>query len=324
MGPPAGAPHPVGLYINFLGGYMKKISLLIVAAFCSVGLALVPVASHAVEAKVGLTMAYNWWKPAFLKMEHENAAKLFSGNIADNSDGTFMMGPMFWVNIASGWNMYGQVLFGLTRNQFEHSSIAADITMWNLLGGDTWNWYFDIGNSKVRRYDTDLGFEHALHKNINLLIGLRFNYADAEGNGFRFRFEFKDEDYSAWWLGPSLGLGFHWEIKDFSINPGISLLFHFGQYNLEKRVFGDRNFSFMLPYKYKVGYINIGFDLNCKFAYLIKKINLEVFIGLRYVFLPHIVVEDDGSIYDLTYKNKWINGELDHYGGLYWGAAYKF
>lgn len=301
---------------------MKKITVLLCAVLVLLGVLAGPTAAQAAEVKLGVEMMYGWWKPAFLTMEHETAAKLLGYKFRDNSDGTFMMGPMMWAKISSKWSVEFKALFGLTRNEFEHLSWAADITLWSLPFINT---YFDIGTAKVRRYDLDLKFGYGLHKYIDLLIGARFNYGDGEGNSFRFPIDFKKEEFSNWYLGPSLGIGGHFEIKGFSFGLGTSFICQFGNYNLEKTVFFDSiPWSWIYPYKYDVGYISFGLDSYLRLAYLIAPIHLEVFVGGRYVFLAHASVSDDGSILDITYKKGWIGGKLDHFGGINFGVAYKF
>ena len=64
--------------------------------------------------------------------------------------------------------------------------------------------------------------------------------------------------------------------------------------------------------------------MNVKLAYLIAPAHLEVFVGGRYIMLPHIAAGDESSGFDLTYKDEWINGEIEHWGGITFGVAYKF
>jgi hypothetical protein len=315
---------------------MRKFTFAAMALFFLLGFVLKASEARAVEAKLGVAMMYDWWSPAFLKLEQENAAKIFSSNLRDNQDGSFMLGPTFWVRLTGDWAMVGTVLFGVTRNQFDHTSVAIDMPVWALVtpGGPV-DSYLDVGSSKVRRYDVDLNFEYAIHKYFNLLIGARFNYDDGEGiQSFRLlenplglggaRFNLKDEYYDAWYLGPSLGIGFHIEpVENFTISLGVSAIVQWGDYYLEKK-FLIPPITYAAPYKYDVGYFCIGLDTNLKFAYLIAPINVELWIGGRYMLLPHISAGDDGSVLDLSYKQGWITGELEHFGGITFGAAYKF
>ena len=55
---------------------MKKLIVVMLAAFFTLGIFFTPSASHAVEAKVGISMMGDWWQPAFIKFEREKAAKL--------------------------------------------------------------------------------------------------------------------------------------------------------------------------------------------------------------------------------------------------------
>ena len=305
---------------------MKKCIVVALAALFAIGFVLKPTMSHATEAKVGISMMGDWWKPAFLKFENQSTSNIMGSNLKHDADGSFMFGPMFWVNVASGWNLGGQMLFGLSRNQFEYSSIAidADLVRWGigrgLLGG-----YIDIGQTKCRRYDLDLYAEHPVHKFLDLLIGFRFNYDDGKGNSYRlgtYGFDYKKDEYSAWYMGPSVGVQFHYEIvKGFTVSTAVSAIIQWGQYNTEKKYLDT--FLFLVPYDYHVGYFCIGLDMNVKLAYYIAPAHLEVFVGGRYIVLPHIAAGNDSSMYDLSYKNNWIGGEAEHWGGIFFGAAYK-
>lgn len=308
--------------------FMKRSILVLLVALCALGFVFKPSASYAVEAKVGINMMGDWWKPAFLPFEQETAGKLYGSNSKDDLDGSFMFGPMFWVNVASGWNIGGQMLFGLSRNQFESASFALDIDLIRFARGyNLFGLYYDMGKSKCRRYDLDLYAEHPFHKYLDLIIGLRFNYDDGEGTSWRLgfvgpRFDYKDEEYSAWYFGPSAGVQFHYEIvKGLVVSTAVALTFQFGEYNNEKKYLSS--FWTLVPYEYKAGYVCIGFDMNVKLAYYIEPAHLEVFVGGRYQVLPHIAASNESPVYDLTYKDDWINGEVEHWGGIFFGAAYK-
>jgi hypothetical protein len=307
---------------------MKKFFVVALVALFAIGFLLKPATSHATEAKVGITMMGDWWKPAFLRFENQSTSNIKGSNIKHDADGSFMFGPMFWVNVASGWNLGGQMLFGLSRNQFEYSSIAidADLLRWyfgnGLLAG-----FIDIGQTKVRRYDLDVYAEHPFHKFLDLLIGFRFNYDDSN-KGYAYRlatygFDYKTSEYSAWYMGPSVGVQFHYEIvKGLVVSSALSVIIQWGQYDSTKKYLDT--ILFLVPYDYSVGYFCIGLDMNVKLAYYIAPAHLEVFVGGRYIVLPHIQAGDDSPVYDLSYKNGWIGGEAEHWGGIFFGAAYKF
>ena len=311
---------------------MKKLVVLIVAALFAAGLVFKPTASHAVEAKLGISMMGDWWQPAFIKFEREAAAKLLGNNLKHDSEGSFMFGPMFWVQLSGSWSLGGQVLFGLSRNEFKYSTAIVDINLGRGIPIGGWPASilaasYDVGDSKCRRYDTDLNVEYAFHKFFSLLIGLRFNYYDGEGDSLRlglpYILDMKKEEYSAWYFGPSIGVGFHYEfIKGLTLSAGVSALVQFGEYDIEKKYM--QSILMMIPYEYKVGYFCIGLDMNVKLAYLIQPAHLEVFVGGRYMMLPHIAAGDDSSGLDISYKDEWINGEIEHWGGIFFGAAYKF
>lgn len=303
---------------------MKKLSGVLLSGICAMGLLLVPSVSHAVDGKVGLTMMGAWWKPAFIDFENESAAKLFGVNFDTNYSGAFMMGPTFSIAMTRSWSFGTTLLIGVSRNQFEYSSFAIDVKLFSLPLSD----YIDIGQSKVRRYDWDVNFNWNFHKFFDLLLGVRFNYGGGEGDSFRMPLDVKTEEYSAWYLGPMAGIVFHIEpVRNFTISATAALLFQFGQYNNEKKILLDGDpflIYYFLPLKYEVGYVCIGLNNDVRFSYLIAPIHLEVFVGGRYVLLPHISAGDDGSVLDISYKDGWIGGKVDHWGGIYFGAAYKF
>lgn len=307
---------------------MKKIVVVALVALFAIGFVLKPSTSHAVEAKVGLTMMGDWWKPAFLKFENQSTSNFKGSNIDHEATGSFMFGPMFWVNVASGWNLGGQMLFGLSRNKFEYTSLAidADLLRW-AFGNGLLAAYMDIGEMKARRYDLDLYVEHPFHKFLDLLIGFRFNYDDGNyGEAWRlatYGFDWKKSDeFSAWYMGPSAGIQFHYEfVKGLVLSTAVSLTMQWGQFDSEKRYLDT--FLFLIPYEYKVGYFCIGLDMNVKLAYYIQPAHLEVFVGGRYQVLPHIEAGDDSPMWDLSYQDGWIGGEAEHWGGIFFGAAYK-
>ncbi len=303
---------------------MRKFVVVMLAALVALGFLFTPSASHAVEAKLGIYMMGDWWQPAFINFERENAGKLASSNVKNSSEGSFMFGPMFWVQLTGSWSLGGQVLFGLCMNEFSYSTWAAELT----LPMQPTFAYYDVGKSECRRYDTDLTAEYAFHKYFNLLIGLRFNYDDGEqGDSLRFNTwgnpsDVKHEEYSAWYFGPSLGVGFHYDfVKDLTFSFGLSALIQFGEYNIEKKYLST---AFMLPYDYTAGYFCIGLDMNLKLAYYIAPAHLEVFVGGRYIMLPHFAAGDESSGYDLSYQPGWIDGQIEHWGGITFGFAFKF
>ena len=172
----------------------------------------------------------------------------------------------------------------------------------------------------------DAGVERELHKNVNLLIGLRFSYNDGETDAYRVGLglgtpvDLKKDEFSVWYLGPEIGISPHFELyKNLNLAFGVSLLVQFGSYDATKKIF----FA-LIPYEYEVGHFDIGLDNFLKLSYYIEAAHLEVWVGGRYIFLPHIVAGDDGSVLDLSYQDGWITGGLEHFGGITFGAAYKF
>ena len=312
---------------------MNKSALLFITALFSLGLAFQP--AHAIEGKIGVAMMYDWWKPGFLNMEVDRAGSYGARNVKTNLDGSFMLGPTLWLKLAENWGFGATMLFGVSRNEIQYSSIALDSNILYLanppLPPQIVASYIDIGKSKVRRYDLDVNLENAFHKYFSLLIGVRFNYDDGDGSSVRLLDSInslglnrKDEYFSAWYLGPSLGIGFHVEpVPGLTLGLGASALIQFGAYYLDKYTLIPLASNYMHS-KYNVGYFCVGLDSSAKIAYLISPINVEVWIGGRYILLTHISAGDNGSVLDVSYKTGWITGKLEHFGGIIIGAAYKF
>lgn len=314
---------------------MKKSILLISAIFIFLSLIVKDTVSFAAEAKVGVAAMYDWWKPGFMKMENETGAKLLGLNVNEQIAGSYMMGPTAWVKINGIWSVGATLMIGITKNTFGYTSIPLAMTWWSILSTHIRDDYLEkcFSKSKSRRYDTDVNFYGGLLRYFNLLLGLRFNYYDGDSKAFRIfdthtpgplytSFNVKDNKYSAWYLGPSVGAGFHYDIEGFSINLGASFIFQFGDYFLQKKVYFPIE-SYILPFNYKVGYVAFGLDNFLKLAYLIAPINIELSVGGRYIFLAHESAGSDHSQYDLSYKRNWINGQIEHFWGVTFGAAYK-
>ncbi|OHD63479.1 MAG: hypothetical protein A2176_06570 [Spirochaetes bacterium RBG_13_51_14] len=306
---------------------MKRCVLFFCASLTALGLVLNPSVASAAEVKLGIAMMGDWWKPGYMKLVNESAGKLYGSNTKQNLDGSFMMGPMLWANIASDWNLNFQMLFGLNKNYFDYSTVAADVILISATG-DPRRLYIDLGEVDIWKMDMDLVFERVLHKYINLLIGARFSYNDGKTESYSLNalpagwpINYKEDDFSAWYLGPSVGVGFHFELyRGLTLGFGVSALIQFGSYNAEKKYL----LSYFIPFKYEVGHFDMGLDNYIKLSYFIAPASIEVWIGGRYIVLPHIVAGDDGSVLDLTYEEGWITGEVEHFGGITFGAAYKF
>jgi hypothetical protein len=305
---------------------MKRCVLFFCAALTAFGLVLKPSVTNAAEVKLGIAMMGDWWKPGYMSLVNESAGKPYGSNTKQNLDGSFMMGPMLWANIASDWNLNFQLLFGLNKNYFDYSTAAADMVLISATG-DPRRAYIDVGEVHIWKMDMDIGFERVLHKYINLLIGIRFSYNSGDTDAYQLGFLFppliniKKDDFSAWYLGPSVGVGFHFELyQGLTLGFGVSALIQFGSYDSEKKYL----WSYFIPFKYEVGHFDMGLDNYIKLSYFIAPASVEVWIGGRYIVLPHIVAGDDGSVLDLTYKQDWITGEVEHFGGITFGAAYKF
>lgn len=301
---------------------MKKSMIFFAVALLLLGAAIKPAPSSAADIKLGLSMMGDWYRPGYMGLVNESEGKLLGSNTKENLDGSFMMGPNFWVGFGGGWSLNLQALFGLNKNVFDYSTFAADFVIVPL-GFRT---YFDVGDVELWKMDTDVGVAKELHKYVSLLIGVRFSYDKGEADSFRLGlpgFDFKKEEFSNWYLGPSLGVGLHFELyKNLVLGFGTSFIVQFGTFETEKKFLDS--FWFFIPYEYEVGHFDLGLDSYLRVSYFIEAAHLEVFVGGRYIFLGNIVAGDDGSVLDLTYQEGWITGKVDHFGGILFGAAYKF
>ncbi len=333
---------------------MKKLCIILCGLLVCIGIAVQPASSQgkrkqkpkakraavvkprtgarsAVEVKLGLSMMYDWWQPAFLKLGNGRTGNLYAKKHKSDTDGSFMMGPAIGIKIGSRWNISAAALLGCSRNQFRHSTWAMEANYLNLLIPDAMtNPYLDRGIMEVRRYDLDVNVERLMLKYLNLLFGARFSYQDAGGHSWRgsrliFPVSKIKDEYTNWYVGPSVGVGLFYEVKGFSINAGVSALFQFGIYYLERNNLNPFYFNFnFISDEFKVAHLSIGADCSVKLAYFIKRIRLELWVGGRYVILPHISLYDIDSAFSASYKKGWVTGEVDQFGGVTWGASYKF
>jgi hypothetical protein len=243
-----------------------------------------------------------------------------------------MMGPTLWLKIGSTWNLGATALFGLSRNMVRHSTVALEANyLYLTIPSSMVDAYIDTGTSRIRRYDADVLIERFMYKFISLLVAARFNYNNAEGSSWQFLYlnpfpinKIKDK-FSAWYVGPSVGVGLHYEIKGFTIHAGASALFQFGVYKNERRLINPlvRVFNFISD-ETKIAYVAMGADTFLKLAYFIERIRVEFWVGGRYIILPHISVYDIGSAFNAVYRKSWITGEYEQLAGLTFGAMYKF
>jgi hypothetical protein len=135
-----------------------------------------PSQPKSIEVKLGLAMMYDWWKPAFMKLERGLAGNILSKNRKTIYDGSLMMGPTVWLKIGSTWNLGATALFGLTRNMVNHSTVALEANyLYLTIPSSMVDVYIDSGTSKIRRYDADVLIERIMYKFISLLIAARFN-----------------------------------------------------------------------------------------------------------------------------------------------------
>lgn len=337
-----------------VGGYMKKFLTVLLGMFLCIGVAIQPAESKAkrkpkqkqkrvavynpaaagkpaVEVKLGVSMMYDWWQPAFLKIGSGMTGNLFPRKYKSDIDGSFMLGPAIGIRIGDDWNIVGTALFGCSRNQFRHSTLALEASYLNLIVPDSiLNPYLDRGITEVRRYDADLNVERSMMKYLNLLFGVRFSYQDAEGYSWKVSrlvspISKNDDEYTAWYVGPSVGVGVYYETRGFSINAGVSALFQFGIFELERYALNRFFYNFnLISDEFKIMHLSIGADCSLKLAYFISQIRIELWVGGRYIILPHISLYDIDSAYNAVYRKGWVTGQVDHFRGLTWGASYKF
>lgn len=304
---------------------MKKCMIFLTVALLLLGAAVWPAPSRAADVKLGISMMGDWYRPGYMGLVNESEGKIFGSNTKENLDGSFMMGPNLWAGLGGGWSLDFQMLFGLNKNQFEYSTFAADLTIPRIFKA-----YFDIGDVDLWKMDMDVVVAKELHKYVSLLIGARFSYDDGDTSAFRLGFmgaalpiDMKKDEFSNWYLGPKVGVGLHFELyRNLVLGFGTSFIVQFGTFESEKRLLSG--YWTLLPYNYEVGHFDLGLDSYLKLSYYIEAAHLEVFVGGRYIFLGNFAAGDDGSVLDLTYQEDWITGKMDHFGGILFGAAYKF
>ena len=288
--------------------------------------------TRSVEVKLGVAMMYDWRKPGFMKLHLGYGGNILSRNRKTIHEGSFMMGPTLWLKIGSAWNLGATALFGINRNMIKHSAIAVEANyLYLTVPSSMVDAYIDKGTTRIRRYDADILLERIMYRFISILVAARFNYNDGEGSSYQFLYinpfpinKIKDR-FSAWYVGPSLGAGLHYEIKGFTIHMGISALFQFGVYKNERTLQNPmvRMFNFISD-ETKIAYVAIGGDAFLKLAYFIERIRVEFWVGGRYIILPHICVYDIGSAFNAAYRKSWITGEYEQLIGLTFGVMYKF
>lgn len=306
---------------------MKNTIITIMIGFGIVAAALRPLPANAAEASLGVTAMYDWWQPPFLKLHYGDATRLFGFRMKHDEDGSFMLGPTLKVWFGP-WRMDLTGLFGVTKNDFAYSSLNWDFTVWNILGPDLIRNYIMIGDSSARRYDVDLKFAKSIHRFVNFNIGGRFNYADGDGSQYRLYipidFNFGQDDYHFWQVGPVIGIGFNFEIKNFTIYFDINGIVTIGDNYLERKLVFPRLYPYLIPFKYDTYFLGFGFDMDAGIAYYIAPAHLSIGVGFRWVGVVCASVDDDGSMLDLSYKDHWINSEWDHFYGITFNVSYKF
>jgi hypothetical protein len=292
-----------------------------------------PAGPKNVQVKLGLSMAYDWWMPAFIKLENGMTGTVTAKNMRTSFGGSFMMGPVLGIKVGSAWNIGLSALIGLSKDKFKHTTQAVDQNLlYMTIPQNMFSAYIEDGMSRTRRYEADAAVEYSFHKYFSLLFGASFRYIDGDGSSVRlstlfFPISSTKIEYNAWYVGPSIGIGFYYEIRGFSIKAGISALIQGGTYycrnSFRSPLYGIYAFAF-IPDEFAVAYLAMGGAGDLRFAYFVERIRVEFWIGGRYAVLPHISLYDAGSAYNGKYKKGWITGELEQYGGINFGAAYKF
>ncbi|MBN2160702.1 MAG: hypothetical protein JW807_15035 [Spirochaetes bacterium] len=284
-----------------------------------------------VEAKLGLIMMYDWWTPSFIKLQNGLTGNIKSHNMDATLSGSFMMGPTASVKVGRDWTVGATALFGLSRDRFRHSTLAIEGNYLYLTVPD-WpvQWYADRGRSDVRRYDAEIAVERSMIKYLNVLFGVRVGYYEGEGRSKRLSslyvpLTITNDETTEWHIGPYAGLGFQYEVNNFSVNLGVSALIRCGMLHVDRRMINPllRIFCFVSD-EFNIVHVDPGGEASLRLAYFIKRIRLEVFIGGRYAVLPHVCLYDGISAFNAAYARGWLTGEFDQFGALFFGAMYKF
>jgi hypothetical protein len=288
-----------------------------------------PAPARAADASLGISCMYDWWLPAFQKLHYGDATRLLGTRIKHDEDGSFMLGPALKVWFGT-WRMDLTALFGVSKNEFAYSSLNWDVTVWNIVGPpyDPIRCYITIGDSSARRYDVDLKFANSIHRFVNFNIGGRFNYADGEGSLYRLymplAFNFGEDAYHLWQVGPIIGVGFNFEIKNLTIYFDVNALVNLGDNYLERKLALPSLYPWVVPFKYDAYFLGFGFDTDAGIEYYIEPAHLTIGAGFRWVGVVCAAVDDDSSMLDLSYQDKWMNGRWDHFFGITFNISYMF
>jgi hypothetical protein len=286
-----------------------------------------PVRAAQAEASLGITGMYDWWLPAFQKLHYGDATRYLGRLAKHDEDGSFMLGPTLKVWFGT-WRMELTALFGLSKNDFVYSSLNWDVTLWHFIDPNLFRGYIALGDSSARRYDVDLKFAKSLHRFVNFNIGGRFNYGDGEGSLYRLYvpldFNFGEDKYHLWQVGPIIGIGFNFEIKNLTIYLDVNGLVNLGNNYLERKLARPFLIPYLVPFKYDTYFLGFGFDTDAGVEYYIEQAHISVGAGFRWVGVVCASVDDDSSMLDLSYKEKWMDGEWDHFFGITFNVSYTF
>lgn len=305
---------------------MKK--TLIIAAIAVALLAVMgPAPAGAVQVKIGLAGMYDIWDPPFKKLHEGKSNSLIHAGLKDDADGSLMLGPA--LNLKwGGWRMDLQALFGVMKNEFDYTNYRWDLTLWNLPGfGQRLDW-ITVGDYSARRYDVDLKFGKSIVQYLYFNFGARFNWADGSGSQFRIApgpgLNFGEDDFRYFQVGPIIGIGFEYEIKGFSFYFDVNGIVNFGNHNLERKYLFPFPWSYVMPFKYDTDIIGFGFDTDIGMAYFIAPAHISIGVGFRWVGVVCVPGEDDSSMIDFAYRDKWVKGKWDHFYGFTFNVSARF
>jgi hypothetical protein len=310
---------------------LKNVIIAIITILVVFAAAARPLPVRAAQAEASLCIAcmYDWWYPVFQNLHYGDATRFLGTTIKHDEDGSFMLGPTLKVWFGK-WRMELTPLFGASKNDFRYSSLNWDVTVWNIISPPPYpNWgYITVGDSTARRYDVDLKFAKSLHRFFNFNIGGRFNYGGGEGKLYRFYmpldFNYGEDKYHLWQVGPVIGIGFNVEIKNLTIYFDVNGIINLGNNYLERKLVLPGLFPWVVPFKYDTYLLGFGFDTDAGIEYYIEQAHISVGAGFRWVGVVCAAVDDNSSLLDLSYQDKWMNGRWDHFFGITFSVSYTF
>jgi hypothetical protein len=309
---------------------LKKITIVIMALAAGACILLTPAPSHAVEVGFGVNGMYDMWLPAFKRLHFGEPCKLAGYNLKNNDDASLMLGPELGI-YTEEWKVNIAVLFGVTKNYLYYSSVAWDVTMWDLSFYSTHSPYVIYGEESARRYDADVKVAKRLNDYFNLNFGARFNYGGGEGSQYRtyittpfMPYNFGKDKYHLWQVGPEIGIGFNYTIKGFTVYLDINGLINGGNNYLERKLILPMFLPAIVPSEYDGDFLGFGFDTDVGVSYYIEKAHMSLGIGFRWVGVVCVSLGNDGSVLDLSHREGWMTGYWDHFYGLTFNVGFRF